>query len=872
MTLFDSLSKPGWEHHEPDVRKKAIAELDDQQVLSALVRQDPDEAVRACALTRISDSVLLDDFALSLTGGLQKQARAQRLAQLLTGADQLASITDDSLLVKVAGLTDDPLLVEDAISRVQDPANLMQVAGNHPLAKVRVCAARALTDPGQLHELMNQTRHKDKAVFRHCKDVLDQHHAAERAVAERQSQLERLTLDASALANGVDSPEYKARYGTLNARWKELEANASEVQRQEIQADLDICAGRLEALARSHEAEKQQQELTGEAMKAFGDIIAELENLDAADALRAMDSQSIKKLQEKLNHAEDRWVSAAHHAQPAAEQFTTCKEQLKFWRLVAQSAQRALDMRSALEQFHEDASHADKSDFTALKKLEKKAEKLSRKLPWPEALVSHMPREIRELDERKAMLLEQIEGLKSKQDNNLQRLESAFTELRNELEANHFKNADRVLNRIRNVIRQLEPSQQQRFQSELKPLVARLKEIHDWQGFAIEPKKVELCERMSALIGLDESPDLVAQKIKALQKEWKQLGPLSPRRDQALWKKFRAAADEAYAPCKTAFAAQAAQRRENFAQRMLLVDQLADYEKRMAWPDAPDSEAGSASPDWKIVQKTLDTARDAFGEIKPVDRKGEHKSRKALKAVCDRIYGHIKAEYERNITLKKDLVSRAQALGEMGNLSDAISQAKTIQREWKAVGVTPRQVDRRLWKDFRHACDAVFERLESQRKVRDAAVKEKRAEAEQRKRKQRQRWPNLQHRMQACATRAQDAQAAKTLWEQHEEIPRGIDTDGLEDYWKHGPDDKPSEEVLREVCIALEVLAGKGSPPEDKEARMAYQMKRLVEGMGAGQGDLQQSLLDLVNRFISLRPPPEWVDRFCSEGKITPPG
>jgi hypothetical protein len=49
-------------------------------------------------------------------------------------------------------------------------------------------------------------------------------------------------------------------------------------------------------------------------------------------------------------------------------------------------------------------------------------------------------------------------------------------------------------------------------------------------------------------------------------------------------------------------------------------------------------------------------------------------------------------------------------------------------------------------------------------------------------------------------------------------------------------------------------------------------MKRLVEGMGAGQGDLQQSLLDLVNRFISLRPPPEWVDRFCSEGKITPPG
>ena len=45
---------------------------------------------------------------------------------------------------------------------------------------------------------------------------------------------------------------------------------------------------------------------------------------------------------------------------------------------------------------------------------------------------------------------------------------------------------------------------------------------------------------------------------------------------------------------------------------------------------------------------------------------------------------------------------------------------------------------------------------------------------------------------------------------------------------------------------------------------MAYQMQRLVEGMGSGQGDRKQQLLDQVNRFISLRPEGAWVGRFCS--------
>jgi hypothetical protein len=264
-----------------------------------------------------------------------------------------------------------------------------------------------------------------------------------------------------------------------------------------------------------------------------------------------------------------------------------------------------------------------------------------------------------------------------------------------------------------------------------------------------------------------------------------------------------------------------------------------------------------------MVQKTLDTARDAFGKIKPVDRKDERRSRKALKTTCDRIYGHIRLEYERNIERKKELVGQARALADVEDLREATGEAKRIQREWKDVGITPRNVDRRLWKDLRSACDAVFARLDARREEKNVVARERAEKAAERKRKEQSRWPCLLDRIRACALKTDDEEKATGLWARDGDIPKGIDEDALNSYWQLGPAEDTPEERLREACIALEVLAGMDSPPEDKEARMAYQMQRLVEGMGSGRADGHQQLLGQINDFLSLRPPAAWAERFC---------
>lgn len=108
-----------------------------------------------------------------------------------------------------------------------------------------------------------------------------------------------------------------------------------------------------------------------------------------------------------------------------------------------------------------------------------------------------------------------------------------------------------------------------------------------------------------------------------------------------------------------------------------------------------------------------------------------------------------------------------------------------------------------------------------------------------------------------------DTAKAETLWGRGTDgLPKYIDAEALDAWWRDGVGNA-EEAACREACIALEVLAGMESPPEDKEARMAYQMKRLVEGMGGGSVDRNEQLAELINGFLELRPQPHWVDRFC---------
>ena len=274
MTLFDSLNRPKWQHKDPEVRRNVIDELDDQDVLIELAKTDTDSTVQARALSRITSPETLDTLIDTLPGALQQQARNQRLQQLLPDPDRLASIDDDAILVKIAGLTDDPELLAASIAQVSNNETRLDIASNHSLAKVRLHAARGIQDIELLDKLIHHARGHDKAVYRHCKTLLDEHHSVQRLEAERKEKIQQLAQKAKELARTVDSPEYKGRYQVLDQQWQAVKDWAKPTQKKQIQHDLDICSDRLSHLSGIQAADEQRKTELSDAKQEFRVLVA----------------------------------------------------------------------------------------------------------------------------------------------------------------------------------------------------------------------------------------------------------------------------------------------------------------------------------------------------------------------------------------------------------------------------------------------------------------------------------------------------------------------------------------------------------------------------------------------------------------------
>lgn len=87
-------------------------------------------------------------------------------------------------------------------------------------------------------------------------------------------------------------------------------------------------------------------------------------------------------------------------------------------------------------------------------------------------------------------------------------------------------------------------------------------------------KKTALCEKAEAL---QSSTDwkATADKLTALQREWKTIGPVPKKQSDAIWKRFIAACDAFYEARKAATSSQRTEEQENLAKKRAVIEQLA---------------------------------------------------------------------------------------------------------------------------------------------------------------------------------------------------------------------------------------------------------------------------------------------------------
>lgn len=904
-----SFLKPKWQHKDPAVRKLALANLSDEKILVQIAEQDTDLSVRALALTKIKSPQNLATFLVCEQSELRQQAQQQHLAQLLPNKNisDLAAISNDNDLVNIATYTLDDELRLAAINKLGNEDIRLDIASNNPASKVRMAAAQGLEKSESLQKLMHIAQGKDKALYRFCKDHLATSKAAEDDAKLRQEKIATAISSAQQLGKGAYSPEYNGRLQLLKQNWAAF--NVEDLQQQQA---FNTALVKCEDVLAGHVAEEKaaQDKLTAiaNAKESFVTLLAQLESLVFADL-------EPEQLSAQLKDLAHNWKNAAQVIKPDAAQNKAFENTLQAWLALDNTRTQLTEQKEVFEALVQQSQQLEKSSLSKSQNLQKELTNTVKQLPWKAAALqinTETPTLLVELDNALQNVIKHNQNLSAHEADSSKQLAQLLTELENHIAEGHLKEANKSHQLALQALKKISQQEAKKYQRQYQNLTAQLTEIRDWQGYAATPKKEALCVSMENLIGSEIDPEILADKIQAYQEEWKAIGPIARQDDKILWNRFRSAADKAYLPCKAYYADMAIQRQQNLVNRQALIAQLTEYEASMDWESA----------DWGIVQKTLDAARATFRSFTPVDRHEHKNSQASLQTISDKIYAHIKAEYQNNIEAKEALIAQAKSLQEVEELSQAIDQSKQLQASWKTIGMTPNKADQTLWKEFRLACDAVFSRRDEQRqqnKVQievsieqaqaiivkaEAAAKESNAEnkevlqlcssefaelslpkalyAQLRKRlfdaqqqqedlfsqakvaKKQQAWITLTDRLSAISLKAQDAAQAETLYKAEEtdlKLPQGIDKNLIENKWNTGSTDLSATDALRDACIALEIAAELSSPAEDQQARMAYQVKRLAQGLGQA-GSLQQQISDSVSQWLELSADQTWQQRY----------
>ena len=240
--------------------------------------------------------------------------------------------------------------------------------------------------------------------------------------------------------------------------------------------------------------------------------------------------------------------------------------------------------------------------------------------------------------------------------------------------------------------------------SQIQSLDQQLDALKDWKSFSVTPKRAELIEEMELLVEATLDPLALADRIKSLQDEWRTLSKGAGEGLEADWQRFQQAAQRAYQPCKEYFAAQALVREENLRRRDALLAELTAFEAGHNWEQA----------DWRAVIKTLRETKDEWRSCSPVDRQAGKQQQEAFTALTASLQGRLDAEYARNVKQKESLIERTRQLLASDDSRKAIDAVKQLQQQWQTVGPVPREVDQRLWGEFRQHCDAVFQKRQQE--------------------------------------------------------------------------------------------------------------------------------------------------------------
>ncbi|MFC0117217.1 DUF349 domain-containing protein [Pseudoalteromonas xiamenensis] len=874
--IFKHLFTPKWKHPKLQVRVEALSKLDvekDSAILTTMAKEDSapeirrqalaklnslglwwhafkqDQALKDVAEQQIATAVVNDNLETQLREEYIEKHAPNKLLEKLALTDN-----DSSLRLKLLKRLSDSSLIEKAFKESEETLqnDLLQLIEQHQLLK-------------------SALKHAKGSVQTKIESRLSELKLAEEMPEKVQQETKLVLAKLNHLREKNDWVSVSGEFDSLVAQWSGIEMQwLTEVQQEELSTKYASITEKTERhLERLREVfDVEQAKIKAQQAKSEFElnVNARFEDLKKRTnaVLQDLDDSAVDTLVNEMLSLQGDIESSDYRSESRIEETAKAlivfREKLANLPAIAQNAKQAklaLDALAKVEPpLNVEQLDSQLAEFDALCRTAKDAIKL-------------VPREFQTGLQKTFKSIVQAfnqahEVLSNEQKDKQQTARKKAFDTKRLIENGRFNVAFGVFKGFLSEYEGLTTYYQTPLNTLKEELTEKLQDLQDWQKYATEPKRDSILNELAQLAEQTTvEPAQRAKQVKALRLRWNECGPILNDETKALAERFEQQIERAFEPCRSYFAEQEAQRKQNEESRLSIINALDVL-----------AQSAAVDSDLKALESGLQALKQQWKEAGKVDQDTYLKLSQQYKSGQDAIWLIIKSHYEANTAKKEALLASANAELENDDVSAACEHLKDLQQQWQLIGFAGAKNEHRLWQAFRAVNDAVFAKRQEQIKERRAEqsllLDSLRSELEQLNKAAEEvkglkeindilnqlnslsvpkTLRNEQNELrQLLAAKLETIQAGKRQADL-EALFEGLEMGQLPEQWKKSIVSSLSSD---EMLIRLEILSDVESPEMLKDERVKVQIAMLEEKLSGSDINNQ----DILKGFINSCPLP----------------
>ncbi|WP_395375257.1 DUF349 domain-containing protein [Marinicella sp. W31] len=714
MSIINWFNKPKWQNPNEKVRLTAVSHAQDPLLLKALMHIATDDksiAVRKAALNRIDD---YNDIILIANKNDDKSLKQLAFKKI---CDWMAAIDDATQQMPIAEQIKDQNTIEQLAKNAKakgirafmlDQISKQGLLGDLIIAEpdtgLQEKILKKIHQPSTLNRIASHFKRKNKGLYKTIQDLLTNDKTSDtnedEAALSLCTRLESLVHQKTT----VENIDLKA----IATQWEEIRDRVSPTLVQRYVGAYRTAQVIIDPQQREKFLQKQKhQRLSAQMaeMQQHVDKAHDLELKKVQDLINRFNQMDLEYADETQKHAQ----------QQGLEQLIQIRDKKTEEQQIPEGVTRLFDQ--LVKELGKEIVQPDRLKFFR-KQWNNEYRKANSSVGLQQ--LSH------QFDNNMQKLAEKIENSAQARDKSATQAVDLLEAAAKSIADGHLNDAKRIINQVAELKKTAGFSHPiiKKNKFRFDQTWNKLKELRQWQKWSNDKIRNDIIQELKDLIGTGLHPDAVLKKLQDSNQRWYQLedmekleGDKYPTRNRQLWAQFREVSQQLFEPAQPFYEKRSEIQNQKTEEYDALIEEL-----------------NNCDLDAATERDLARLSRTAIKYLKTLDNlppKVRGRKAKQLRAGISRIDAKLEEFYSVAERRKTKLIEMALELAEVESMDEAINTAKALQEEWKSAGIVRPHTERKLWKKFRKANDAVFNRRNVEKEQEQEAYQQQQKEAEQ---------------------------------------------------------------------------------------------------------------------------------------------